>query len=227
MLKRKIISWILASILMMSITAVMAGGPEVTPPIYSGIYLEGDVGYASIDWRDFGLGPAIFFGGTGSTNTINTQGGFTYGFDLGYEFEDRYFSLEIGWLDLPIARGTQAGVAATAVDGSVYGDAKFSIPVFSDTLYLFSKVGAVYRYTRLTANTTTVFDGTQLPINGRFWTVLFAVGTQYYFLPNWSVHVQYIREPGYYNSIPPFTTILLNVPPANIVTAGIGYKFLF
>lgn len=228
LIRNKIFSFLLI-IIATSLPATYAGGPEpVATPIYSGIYLEADVGYAGIDWQQFGLGPSIFFGGTGSTDTTNTLGGFSYGFDLGYEFNDRYISLEIGWLDLPITRGTNVeDVRATAVAGSVYADAKFSIPIYQDQLYLFSKVGPIYRYTRLTANQPTVFNGTLIPINGRYWSVMFAVGIQYYFMPSWSLHVQYMRIPGYYNSIPTVTTNLLNVPPANVITAGIGYKFLF
>ena len=204
--------------------AVTAGGPEITQPIYSGIYLEGDLGYAGIDWRNFALAPANFT--AAASPSTNTVGGFSYGFDLGYEF-NQYFSLEIGWLDLPIVRGTVTGIAATAVAGSAYGDGKFTLPIFKDTLYFFSKVGTIYRYTRLTANAPVFVGDTLIPINGRYWTVLFAVGCQYYFIKSWSVHVQYTRAPGYYLTVPAFTTTRLDVPPANIVTVGIGYKIIF
>lgn len=222
---RKIFSFI--SFMMVTIlgSAAQAGGVEPPQPIYSGIYLEGDIGYAGVNWHNYAFAPPNF-GSFGSSGTINTFGGFTFGSDLGYQF-NQFIALEVGWFYIPTVRGTFDDITMTAKGGVAYGDGKLSVPVYSDTLYLFAKAGAAYRYTRLTSNSPVFFNGTLIPINGNYWSAIFGAGVQYYFYGQGSVHMEYLRVGGYETIITPPTINRLNVPQANVLLVGIGYKFVF
>jgi len=213
-------------------SGAMAGGQEVILPTYSGIYLEVNLGYAHIDWRNYALGIPNF-GGPLSTSISNTLGGFSAGANIGYQFNE-YWAFEAGWYYLPKVRGTTptppsvspfVDVKATA--WFAYFAGKLMLPIYQDT-YIFAKIGGAYRETRLSADAAFLnpVTGQPLPIRGRYWVPLFGAGIQYYITPNWSLNAQYVRIPGYQRAIAATTRNRLNVPAANILTAGVGYKFL-
>ena len=65
----------LASVVMTS--AAVAGGPDVPPPPSdNGVYIEGHVGYARVNWAGVYRPVGLF--------NLNNRGGVTFGFDVGY-----------------------------------------------------------------------------------------------------------------------------------------------
>lgn len=221
-LQKILFYFIIYSIFFLSLPA-FAGGPEpLMPPEpkYSGIYIDLNIGYANTDWRNYGLSPPNFTGD--GTNLYQTLGGFTFGGDLGYQF-NQFWNIEAGWFYVPLVRGTFDGVQASAQGGFGYGAGKISVPIIHD-FYFFGKFGIAYRYTRLYASAPQFFIGQSLPINGRYWAPLFGLGVQYYFEWAWSINVEYLRVPGYETIISEGTSNRLNTPPMNVITVGIGYK---
>lgn len=228
---KSLMTFLAATASAMSMTVAQAGGVEYFAPRYAGIYLEANLGYAHLDWRDYALGIPNF-GGAFSTDISNTVGGFSAGADLGYQFNE-YWSLEGGWYYLPQVHGTVPTVPgvgpfiqATAQAWFAYVAAKLLVPIYHGT-YIFGKFGTAYRRTRLTANMALshTVTGQPLPITGRYWAPFFAVGIQYYITWNWSINAQYMRLPGYNRFVAATTTNRVNVPAADIITAGVAYKF--
>lgn len=213
-------------------TAAMAGGPEVAyAPSYAGLYIEGNVGYAYRPWQNnvtTTYGAANLLGFLSSTSNIN--GGFTGGADLGYQF-NQFFSIEGGWYYLPKASATSPGVISTSpltvaivanniTGGIAYAAVKGTAPVY-ENLYIFGKLGAAYTYNHASVDfvSSNVAGFTS---NSNYWNPLLAAGIQYYFTPNWSVNAQYTYVPGYDSS----SANRFITPAAQLITAGIGYKFL-
>lgn len=210
-----------------AMTAAVAGGPEYAVPSYAGVYVEGNLGYAYRPWENnvttiFGLGNQV--GVLSSTSNVN--GGFTAGADIGYQF-NQFFSVEAGWYYLPKISGkfgaNIAGVTPISVDvtsGLAYAAFKGTAPIYNNT-YIFGKLGAAYTYNdanvRIPAS-----SGTATTTQSNFWNPMLAAGIQYYFTPSWSVNVQYAYIPGYQQS----SSSRFLAPESQLITAGLGYKFL-
>ena len=223
MMVKKIMLLAISSLLAMSMMQAFSGGAEATTLVrYNGIYLETDIGYADVDWRNYALGITNFT--SAASPTSNTMGGFSVSGVGGYQF-DEFWSLEGGWFYLPEVSGTVNNVSAIARGWFVYGAAKLTMPIHPD-IYVFGKFGAAVRYTYLSATSalTHLLTGQVLPVSAYYWTPLFAVGIQYYFTWNWSVNAQYLRVPGYQRFISAASTNNLNVPAINLLTVGLGVK---
>jgi opacity protein-like surface antigen len=219
-----------------AMTAVLAGGPEYAVPSYAGFYIEGNLGYAYRPWQNnvptiFGLANQL--GILSSTSNIN--GGFTGGADIGYQF-NQFFAIEGGWNYLPKVSGTVGAdlvgvtpVSLSITSGLAYAAFKGTAPIYNNT-YIFGKLGAVYTYnssnvrlpsTNIINNVTTgVVPTTTTQSN--YWNPMLAAGIQYYFTPSWSVNVQYAYIPGFQQS----SSSRFITPESQLITAGLGYKFL-
>src|SRR3990167_10365521 len=78
-------------------TVVLAGGPEYAVPSYAGFYIEGNAGYAYRPWQNDVTTLYGFFNQVGAVSSgSNSNGGFTGGADLGYQF-NQFVSIEGGW----------------------------------------------------------------------------------------------------------------------------------
>ncbi|WP_457766538.1 outer membrane beta-barrel protein [Coxiella burnetii] len=222
----------LATLTMASVgvtSAALAGGPDYVPaPSYAGVYLEGNLGYAYRPWRKdattvVGLAKQARLLGSSSRG----NGGFTFGADLGYQF-NQYFAVEGGWFYLPKVKFTTTdvvnGLAAgtyTVKSGMAYAALKGMAPVYENT-YVFGKLGVAYTYNRANAGLPTNKIPATFGSRSRFWNPLFAAGVQYYFTPNWSVNAQYTFVPGYRNA----SSKRFVAPVTHLFTVGLGYKFL-
>ena len=223
--------------------AAQAGGPGMmAPPApvdYSGMYIEGDAGWAQANWADFWAGalnsaPAL------STSSSRIQGdvvgghgesGFTWGGDLGYQF-NRYFSAEAGWYRLATVSGNHSRTAIIGneevglLDGLrvyswfVYFAGKVAIPV-ADDVDIFGKAGVAWRKLNYSGAGTSLAVLTAVFHDTHYSKPFFAFGAQWFFDQNWSANIQYIAVPGYYR----VAELAMQAPKANLVVGGIGYKF--
>ncbi|MBW5803069.1 hypothetical protein FIV31_07375 [Coxiella endosymbiont of Ornithodoros amblus] len=211
-------------------SAALAGGPDYVPASsYAGVYLEGNLGYAYRPWRKDSttvvgvLKQAELLGSSSRGN-----GGFTFGADLGYQF-NQYFSVEGGWFYLPKVKLTTAHVVDDVSvrktyrvkSGMVYAALKGMAPIYENT-YVFGKLGVAYTYNRANTGLPTNKIPTTFSSRSRFWNPLFAAGVQYCFTPNWSVNAQYTFVPGYRNA----SSKRFVAPVTHLFTIGLGYKFL-
>jgi opacity protein-like surface antigen len=218
-------------------TAVaMAGGPDQVVPVaappapISGVYLEGNLGYARVNWGDtIGVDNSVVNWNTDGSR--NLRGGITFGFDLGYQW-NQYWAAEIGWYYLPAT--TLAHPNLTTITGSTisadsfktrswaaYLAAKIMIPLMmvpGSALYF--KGGVAYR--RIRFSNSLQFSDT----NAYKWTPMFAVGLQWMFMHSWIFDLQYMRfVGGRFNNIPSFSGLDTFVPAANLFTVSLGYMF--
>lgn len=215
------------------VTTIYAGGVEYIPPppVYSGFYIEANLGITFRDWEQAGqLQDYIIIaqGGTAIGGFDHGNTGFAYGFDFGYQW-NRLFSGELGYFRLPSMKySVPEGNLITANNSMkirsrylAYVALKFNYPII-DNLYASAKLGAAYLDTEATFSFIPVSG---LPQKSDYWAPLFAFGLQYYFNWNWSINAQYTFVPGYARR--PTTGIFTRVPVpnANIVTVGVGYKF--
>jgi len=208
-----------------------AGGPDQMPaaPVFQpNIYVEGNVGYVQSNWSVFsgfnGLG-SPFNEGTGS----NFNGGFTFGFALGYNFI-KHFSAELGWDWIPQANGSTTVDPSTNVVGLnveswvIYLAGKLDIPV-SDNFDLFGKLGVAYRSLTWGGDGATgLVNGTSTPnptSDTGYWSPFFGAGGQYAFTDNFYGIVQWKHVMANVTNNNPSTA----APSANFYTAGIGYRF--
>ncbi len=196
-----------------SMNCAFAGGPDVapdaTPVTYSGVYLEGLAGY---DFRDWGK-VADFTG----ISTSNETGGFSGGFDLGYQF-NQYFSLEAGWLYLPQLKETLGNNTDKISNWAAYGGFKVQAPILVNRLYAFAKLAAAYNYAKASGNNVV---GVNYNGNNNYWTPLYAFGLQYYFNENLSIGGEYVNIPG----LEKINTASKRTPNSNIILFTLGYKF--
>jgi len=224
-------------------TAAMAGGPDVdiapvAPQFVPYVYIEGNVGYAGVDWKslnrrsDF-INPArdhIFK----HTNS-NGEGGFTGGVDLGYMFT-RHFGIEGGWYWLPRVKGTSWGGFPYGVYNKelrisswfAYVAGKVVVPLF-DNFDLFGKAGVAYRNLDYSGYRDNGHhhkaEGSRLrgyfPGEQHYWRPVFAVGGQYVLDNAWVFDVQYMRVSDYLN----FNHPARRAPSVNSWTFSLGYMF--
>ncbi len=220
---KKITKFLLASIALLSMGLVFAGGEDgqfekAPPPVttYSGVYLEGIVGYATRDW-----GRVLDLSNLTNTSVNNLRGGLTGGIDVGYQF-NKYWGLEAGWLYLPQFELVVNGVRADKVESwFAYAALKLMLPVF-DQAFLYVKGGLAYNYNkdRPSVRALSVING----INSNYWSPFAALGAQYYFSRNLSASFQAAYVSGRSASTP--STNKFATPVVYLYTASIGYKFM-
>ncbi|OGT32708.1 MAG: hypothetical protein A3C44_00325 [Gammaproteobacteria bacterium RIFCSPHIGHO2_02_FULL_39_13] len=218
-------------------TAVMAGGPDhmampAEAAFQNSIYVEGHVGYAQSNWKNFNSNEWMGASATSIyTPSTNGKGGITGGADLGYNIT-RHIAVEGGWFYIPQVKGAGTGIvvntfsAATALTGTInswfaYTAAKLSVPVMDD-LDLFGKVGVAYRGLTYSPNTIQGVTG-----HGHYWAPVFGTGIQYTLNDAWLFGAQYMYLPG--NSEVNYANTAFGAPNAapeiNMYTGFIGYKF--
>lgn len=213
----------------------LAGGPEYNSMAPStGVYIDVDAGYAYTPWVTDQTTHIVNLESLAGTTVsyTNKNGGFTAGADLGYKF-NQYFGLEAGWEYLPQFKATYSGTTAGTIkvnSGLAYAAFKLSAPLYHK-LAAFGKLGAAYRYNKGSISGTGAQTlSNQFNAQGKssnFWKPMFAAGLQYCITQSWSVHVQYAFVPGYHNTSSTGTSNKnFVVPDANLITAGVGYKFL-
>ncbi|QTS83837.1 outer membrane protein [Coxiella endosymbiont of Amblyomma nuttalli] len=228
---KKLVTLATAGIASVGVTsAALAGGSDYVPaPSYAGIYVEGNSGYTYRPWLKDASTIVGFAKQTAVLgNASRGNGGFTFGGDLGYQF-NQYFAIESGWYYLPKLKFTTDVKISPLVAGTydvksgiAYGAFKGMAPIYANT-YVFGKLGVAYTYNRSSAALPTLKAPFNVASRSNFWNPLFSAGVQYHFTSNWSVNAQYTFVPGYRGaSSNRFST----VPATNLFTVGLGYKFL-
>ena len=215
--------WLLTAIAMVLCTSAAAGGPDkisAVKPTGAGVYVQANVGYAARGWSNTSGSP---YTGAVITGQSRDEGGFAYGADLGFQ-ANHYFSFELGWFGLPQVKSS-VNPNFSAANGNVeswfaYGAVKGAFDVYTQT-QLYGKVGAAYNENAASSSVLAA-DGVGVTSKSNYWSPLFAVGAQYYFIPAVSISVQYTFVSGYSgNAGDEFIT-----PNINIGTVSIGYKFM-
>ena len=237
MLKKPIYLILLASYLtIMTTEAVATVAQEAAyQETLSALYLDGSLGWASTDWRN---SLNYIFPSQTATQFNHLNSGFTYGGDLGYQF-NHYFSLEVGALGLPNVSYTIQSKTHTYTSndtGSISnwlvdlaGKVTLPIPTVSG-LDIFGKFGVAYRAGNFTDEE--ILTGTaSLPIQPTVFDILEPIlggGLQYRLNKHWAINGQYLFVP--YGILS--TTILgpngadhISIPTAQIVTGGISFNF--
>lgn len=213
-------------------------GPVASGPL-SGLYVEGNVGYAYHPWQSDRATTVGLENQLGVlTNLSNINGGATGGVDLGYYLIPS-LAVEGGWYYLPQAsynriRTVTLPVAATTFtlpeglqvninSGMAYVAVKGLIPIYNQ-LNAFAKFGAAYTYNNTNVNVpaSLVSSPTVYTVDhSNFWNPLLAVGLEYSLISNFLCNVQYNYIPGYETA----STSHFIAPPTQLITFGLGYKF--
>ena len=198
---KKLLLLIAAGATSIAMTSALAGGPDVAPPPApmasdTGVYLTGNVGYARVNWRGV-FGPKFSRRG---------KGGFAYGFDLGYQW-NQYLAAELGWFYLPKVRVSAGGQIKSWF---AYLAAKLMAPV-GDNFNVFLKGGVAYRRIRLPSGRANV------------WRPLFGGGFMYTFNQSWMFNVQYLYVGAGSRAL--VSGAFFQTPAAHVFTAGLGYMF--
>lgn len=207
-----------------------AGGPAEPPPpepvLNEGVYIDLAAGFASVDWVHFGQGSfdgySVVMGtGTVGSVTSNGHGGFTYGFDAGYQV-NKYFGIEGGWFDLPTVKGTSdVSVVLPSLRTSswfAYLALKLIVPI-TDHFQAFAKVGGGYRSLKH-SNTATTVPGFG-PTSTNYISGVAGGGLQYWFGDHWTIAVQDL----YMFKNTSGGSISRRAPGANLVLGSVGYRF--
>jgi opacity protein-like surface antigen len=219
-------------------TSAMAGEVEIPAahPMVptSGIYLEGNLGYARINYADTDDAPSFSIPNIGQGAFIATQnlrGGFSFGFDAGYQL-NQYWAIELGWYYLPETNfrlTTQTIFNELSTDKvefnswGAYLALKIMIPfMVIPGASLFFKGGLGYR--RINLNFMFTSDSNLTIATGKMykWSPMFAVGLQWMLNHNWIFDLQYMRFPGGSFANEPFG-VSGALPAANIFTISLGY----
>lgn len=226
-LRKKLIS-IAAGIISIVATAVFAGGPEVPPPppppipCDSGVYLEGNIGYASINWNHI---TSLTFPDTLRSHS-NDQGGFTGGGDIGYQFND-YVATEMGVFDFQNVNDTDALANTLRIrQWFTYAAFRLSGPVpFISNLEAFLKAGIAYRESDFKEFIPFLHFNNVL--DQIAWVPVFAAGAEYYFNQYWSVSAEWMYVGG--NDNRGFSNGIVyhvpSMPAANLFLAGLQIHF--
>lgn len=212
-----------------------AGGPDnmdspVTSPSTAkknrGIYIDAGAGLAMTHWLNRVEDIHSTFDGTIIT-LDNKRGGFVYGADLGYQFND-LLSLEVGYYNLPNFNSTLFSPFVEegydwyhANSDFLYGAGKLSLPFFIDHLTIFGKLGVAFHNLK---RIWTEYYKADVSFSSPF----AAVGLQYYLNGNLSTSLQYIATHGTTDII--FDTIspkrgYVYTPNAYLILLNVGYRF--
>jgi len=225
---KKLLILTAAGIASVGMTAAIAGGPTVMAPPApvedSYFYVEGNIGYASQDFTDatfIGAGPGFF--GPGS------EGGWAYGADLGYMF-NQYIGLEAGWTYLPRFANTSGNLGNVGYDLRSTNGTWFVVKLvapLTERLDGFFKAGIGYRYGRIIWRAPAAANSSVPSSQMCELRPLFAVGGAYHFGQSWMMNIQFMHFMGgtTYNSggAPAVQSVV--APASNVLTLGVGYKF--
>ena len=210
-------------------------GPIESSKTYSGFYIEGVAGWTASRWTD---SLNYIFQSQTSSQFSKLDGGFTYGGDIGYKWNN-YFSIEAGALGLPNVNYTiqSATDTYTAYDSGTISSwlvdiaGKVTLPIAPISgLDLFGKFGIAYRAGKFTDNE--IFNGEINTLNQpSVFNILEPIlggGLQYHINANWSLSAQYLFIPyGILSTtdIGPLQADHISIPAAQIVTGGIRFNF--
>ena len=220
MISRKISSLVLVGATAFTMnTAFAAANLEAKPaPIdyatATGLYGDIGVGYALTDWKnEFGSGAGVSY--------KNSNGGFSYAADLGYQFT-KYLAAEIGFNWLPTTKMTTTAATTVSTIGTtkirsylISGALKFIAPIYYN-FDVFGKAGVGYYRTTFSGATTLSKTTSTSPV--------FGAGFDYYFDNGFFLNGIYQHYSGK-RRINVTSTINRYQTDPNVFLAKVGYKF--
>lgn len=227
---KKLLSQSFATALLLTTGSIFAGGPKIIPqpPVERGFYIDGDIGYASVDW----LSPLSFIevGNIYFGSDSNRRGGFTFGGDIGYQV-NRFLAIEFGSYYLPQVNFAHIGsdfllLNTFKIDSWLfYAAGKLMAPVpFIDNLDIFFKAGAAFRSVHI--NSFIISEQATSGQSESNLNAMLGVGLQYHFTENFSINGQWLHvaeggvRPGDTGLSTSFPT-----PADNLFIFGFGYLF--
>lgn len=203
--------------------------PKYTPAL-SGPYIEGDVGFAIIDWKYFD--PQIFASDV-ATEERYLEGGFMGAADGGYQF-NKSFAIEFGFAALP--RVTMQGsfapstfpVSSESKGFFIYLGAKLQ-KQFAINNFVFLKLAPAYRFTEFRSQSlTTAVSSFDIRQKAYHFVPLLGIGVTHFFTPAFSINFQYMYLGAvvqHFEAFPGGNVSDINVPSANIFLIGLGYMY--
>lgn len=175
--------------------------------VNTGVYVQGDIAYASTDWQD--NFPAAGFSG-------NDDSSLAFDINVGYQWS-RFLAAEVGSIFLDDVRfnrpfPVRPTVHSWAADAA--GRIMLPIPGLRGLDAVF-RGGIAYRNTRI-----------DLLHTSGDWTPIFSAGGQYNFSENWFMDLQWVHL-GEGATVRINNTTPNHIPAYNLFTIGAGYKFTF
>lgn len=209
-------AFLLSSCCLVSAIAEGSYGQPQNTNLRNGAYIAANVGYAVMPFqRNFGtVTTASDIPANATISWKNGSGGFVWGADIGYQFQD-YLAVEIGAFQFPEGKASLPNNANQVFNKfnswAFYGALKFIAPIF-EQFAVFAKAGAGYYKQNAHPLNYTAYQGSD-----RF-SPVFAAGFSYTFINSMMLDFTwtYISD----NHTP---TVLM--PHVNALTFGIGYKF--
>lgn len=209
----------------------------ICPRPVCGFYVDGDVGVANQDWKSSGWIQDWNNGVSSFTHSItNNPNGFTGGFDAGYKLNcniageiGAYFfpTVNANWNYVNSDLATIQSGTSTISSWFTYAALKLMVPVFSNNLDAFLKIGGAERFAEFRNDNFLGGAGFRNEdINSFNW--LFGAGLQYYCSRLLSFNAQWLHLTSTSDSIRATTngggsTISsVSVPPADLFLVGIG-----
>lgn len=217
---KKILVLAAAGIASVGVTAAMAGGPDMAPaPVsHSGFYVEGQLGYARTNYRDYYTVTT-----PSSVTWKDGRGAFAFGGAVGYSW-NKNIAAEVGAYYLGEAKIRNAAATANNAEirrFAVYAAAKLTAPIV-DNFDVFAKLGLAVVNSRLTINGSGVTGITPIPgtasMTRNYLRPVLGAGAQYHFNNNLYAIVQYLHIAGNGS----MGGMMLQ---SNLFTGGVGYEF--
>ncbi len=187
----------------------------------SGVYVDLSAGYAAVDWKDFGIGSFNGFSITRGIFKGNGTGGFSFGFDVGYQINN-IMALDIGWYYLPTVKGYSnifiSNPSLKLDSWMAYLALKLIVPL-SKHFDLWGKLGFGYRSLDWRGEATALPGFGDRDVD--YFSGVFGAGLQYWLDQNWSLSAQYL----YMLSHTSGAQISRRAPSANIIVGSVAYIF--
>ncbi|GLK86214.1 outer membrane protein [Ancylobacter defluvii] len=197
----------------------------VAVPVFTwtGFYIGANLGYT---WSDGSGGSSIDGYGVGSWS--GSSNGFTYGGQLGYNYQvDSWvFGVEAD-IQGVAGSGSYGGIAGSTwygndFDTDYFGTLRGRIGYAWDRVLVYGTAGAAYGQTSVSGS----INGVAYDSSADYWTWTVGAGVEYAFADNWTVKGEYLyigdpdtkaQLPGTFDSWGHINT--------NVVRLGVNYKF--
>ncbi len=182
----------------------------------TGVYIQAGVGYA-LTYMSDRIGSFV------NTTWKNHDGGFAYGGDLGYQFNN-IFAIEAGGVGLPTSTITfnSNGTSSKFKTWGAYLAAKMRVYLYQNT-HMYAKAGLSYQQTTLSGSGAI----TSTASKEHHYGMLLGFGTEYNFTPSFDMSLEYLRFPGRARNTATTTAPMTTsyVPDSNVMLLTLGYMF--
>jgi len=189
------------------------------------LYLQANIGYANNPWKS-SFGPFTYPNSTAQVNWRNGNGGFVYGFNIGYHAY-KHLGVEAGYFSLPCAKLTTNNIEEYGFSKSrfytndIYLAARSLLPI-TNSLQAFTKIGI----------NSKIITGSRKDFNNAWhyhepivFGPMFSAGLQYMINNNIGLNLQYLFFGGKVYKINAIQNSATKINPnAQLVTFGVIYN---